>query len=289
MLPFDCGLHKERSALRSGRNSGLVRPHAIFATELFTLVCILFLALCGCSPAVHCTDTGGLKACPRVLFIGNSYTYVNDLPGTLAALARSGGHVVETGMAASGGWTLTQHSNSAQTLDQLGSAKWDYVVLQEQSEIPSMESSRNQEMYPAARWLVQKIRQNGAQPVFFLTWAHRDGWPENGLADYESMQLQTNQGYLAIANELSARVAPVGYAWLTAWLQDPGVGLWQADGSHPSVQGTYLAACVFYAVLFRQSPEGLRYTDGLPAKTARYLQSLAASTVLNAPGQWNLP
>ncbi|MGB8215438.1 MAG: DUF4886 domain-containing protein [Anaerolineales bacterium] len=249
--------------------------------------CFLLLCLCSCSPTPNCA--GSANACPRVLFIGNSYTYVNDLPGTFVALAKSGGHSVQTGMDATGGWTLANHLNSAQTLGLLQSSHWDFVVLQEQSQIPSVESLRSSEMYPAARALVQKIRQAGAQPIFFLTWAHRGGWPENNLPDYESMQLQINQGYMAIANELIAPVAPVGYAWLTAWLQNPEVNLWQADNSHPTEQGTYLAACVFYAVIFRQSPENLSYRGNLPSATAGYLQSLAANTVLHNPTQWNLP
>ncbi len=152
-----------------------------------------------------------------------------------------------------------------------------------------MEQIRLQEMDPPAGALVQKIRQTGAQPVFFLTWAHQDGWPENNLPDYESMQLQIDQGYMAIADQLFVPVAPVGYAWLTAWLQDPKLDLWQADGSHPTDQGTYLAACVFYAVLFRQSPENNSYQAHLPTTTARYLQRVAADTVLGNPSQWNLP
>lgn len=225
----------------------------------------------------------------RVLFIGNSYVFVNDLPGTFAALAKSGGHPVETGMAAEGGWTLYQHANSTQTLEQLNSSHWDYVVLQEQSQIPSVEQYRVQKMFPAARLLVQQIQQAGARPVFFLTWAHRDGWPEEGLSDYESMQLQINQGYMAIANESHSPVAPVGYAWLTAWLQNPQLSLWQLDGSHPSTAGTYLAACVFYAAIFIENPEGLAYRAHLPADTAKYLQTLAANTVLTDPSAWNLP
>jgi hypothetical protein len=152
-----------------------------------------------------------------------------------------------------------------------------------------MEQTRSQEMYPAARALVQKVRLAGAQPIFFLTWAHRDGWPENNLPDYESMQLQINQGYMTIANELITQVAPVGYAWLTAWLQDPELDLWQADGSHPTEQGTYLAACVFYAVIFRQTPENNSYRARLPAYIAHYLQTVASNIVLSDPTQWNLP
>jgi len=254
-----------------------------------SLACFFLLALFSCSARPDCTDPRSTTPCPRVFFIGNSYTFVNDLPATFAALAKAGGHPVQTGMAATGGWTLAQHLNSVDTLSALKSSKWDYVVLQEQSQIPAVEPDRSQVMYPAARALVQQIRQTGATPIFFLTWAHLDGYPEYKLPDYESMQLQINQGYMTIANQLIAPVAPVGYAWLTAWLQNPQLGLWEPDGSHPSEMGTYLAACVFYAVIFRQSPENNSYLGHLTAATARYLQSVAAATVLSNPSQWNLP
>ncbi|MGD0879219.1 MAG: DUF4886 domain-containing protein [Anaerolineales bacterium] len=227
--------------------------------------------------------------CLRVLFIGNSYTAVNDLPGMFATLSKAGGHSIQVGADAPGGFSLAQHLNSSDTLEALQSSKWDFVVLQEQSQIPAMEQTRSQEMFPAARALVQKVRQAGAQPIFFLTWAHRDGWPEDNLPDYEGMQLQINQGYMTIANELKTQVAPVGYAWLTVWLQDPKLDLWQADGSHPTEQGTYLAACVFYAVIFRQSPENNSYRAQLSASVAHYLQSVASNIVLSNPNNWNLP
>jgi hypothetical protein len=144
-------------------------------------------------------------------------------------------------------------------------------------------------MYPAARSLVQQIRGAGATPVFFITWAHRDGYPQFGMSDYESMQTQIGEGYLAIAEELGAPAAPVGYAWMTARMQDPPLDLWQADGSHPNKEGTYLAACVFYTVFFRESPDGLAYTAGITRETARQLQRIAGETVLNNPEEWNLP
>jgi hypothetical protein len=83
-------------------------------------------------------------------------------------------------------------------------------------------------------------------------------------------------------------MAPVGEAWLIAKRQHPELELWQGDGSHPSEQGSYLAACVFYAAIFRQSPEGLRYIAHLPKETAKVLQTTAADVVLNKPQQWNL-
>ena len=114
----------------------------------------------------------------RVLFIGNSYTSVNDLPHLFAGLAAAGGHRVEADGAVVGGWTLAKQAEAAETLRKLKASPWDFVILQEQSQIPSIEMSRNRVMDPAARKLVERIRGAGAVPVFFMTWAHRDGWSE---------------------------------------------------------------------------------------------------------------
>jgi len=81
----------------------------------------------------------------------------------------------------------------------------------------------------------------------------------------------------------------VGAAWETVVSAAPHPDLWQSDGSHPSVSGTYLAACVFYATIFRQSPVGLGYADGLPSGENRTLQSAAAATVLGDSAYWGLP
>ena len=255
----------------------------------FALAILLLAALpLGCSPAATgCTDAN--KACTRVLFIGNSYTYVNDLPSMLAALARSGGHQIETGMAAEGGLTLADHVGSTATQAKLASGHWDLVILQEQSQIPAIAQFRTDQMYPAARQLIRTIRLDGAKPMFYLTWAHRDGWPENGLPDYARMQAQIDQGYLTIGRELGVAVAPVGRAWATVVSQSSRPGLWQDDGSHPTTAGTYLAAAVFYAAIFDASPVGLSYDAGLPSDQAVSLRQVADDTVLKDLVQWGLP
>src|SRR6266545_6669802 len=176
------------------------------------ILCALVLTQVGCSAGAACQSQGDSADCTRVLFVGNSYTYVNDLPAMFATLATSGGHSVETGMLAEGGATLADHAASADTAAMLASARWGVVVLQEQSEIPSINLLRQGEMYPAARRLVRMIRDAGARPIFFLTWAHRDGWPAYGMADYSSMQSAIDDAYLAIAGTQNAGVAPVGYA-----------------------------------------------------------------------------
>jgi hypothetical protein len=236
------------------------------------------LGLLGLSGTRGCGLGVGASSCTRVLFIGNSYTFVNDLPGTFASLARSGGHRVEVGMVADGGWTFAQHVASSATSGAIGSKPWNFIVLQEQSQIPSVPALREAQMYPAARQLVTAIRAGGAQPVFFETWAHRDGWREEGIPDYAGMQAAIDDGYREIAQEQDAALAPVGAAWSAA-LGQGDLTLWQDDGSHPTVAGTYLAACVFYTVIFGRSPEGLSYRAGLSAGDAALLQSIAAGSV----------
>ena len=240
---------------------------------------VLMLATSGCAPEDKCHSLDNPGPVTRILFIGNSYTYVNDLPGMFTKLACSGGHQVETGMAAEGGWTLAQHAASSQTLDKVQFQKWDFIVLQEQSEIPAVQASRIQTMYPAVRQLVQRIRTAGAQPLLFMTWGHKDGDADFGLATYFEMQAQLSDGYMGIAQELNVPVVPVGSAWLKGVTQANPPDLWQSDGSHPTEQGTYLAACVFYATIFHQSPQGLAYFAGLNQNIAQTLQSLASQTV----------
>lgn len=238
------------------------------------LLFLLFLFCVGCAPSNG--DTA------QILFIGNSYTYVNNLPKMFASLSKSGGHRVEVGMEAEGGWTLEDHVESAKTMRAIESSEWDFVVVQEQSQIPASAIFRERRMYPAARTLVAKIRGVGAAPVLFLTPAHLDGWPEERL-DYAAMQFQINAGYWSLAQELNVLVAPAGIAWQNAHEQYPELALWQSDGSHPDKQGTYLTACVFYATIFRESPVGLSYRGGLSKGTAELLQTIASQTVLNTP------
>jgi len=103
------------------------------------------------------------------------------------------------------------------------------------------------------------------------------------------MQSQIDVGYLGIAQELAVPMVPVRYAWLLATGQNRQLNLWQEDGSHPTEEGTYLAACVFFAVIFRQSPEGLTHLAHLSKEIALYIQQIAANTVLDNSIEWNFP
>jgi lysophospholipase L1-like esterase len=213
--------------------------------------------------------------CVRVLFLGNSYTYVNDLPAVFRHLAKAGGRNVETGMVANGGETLAQHAASPESLAAIRSPTWRFVIIQEQSEIPAIASVRASEMVPAAETLVGDIRAAAATPVLLDTWAHRDGLPGTNLG-YAGMQAAIDEGYAELGGALGVLVVPAGPAWAATLRIDPSTVLWQADGSHPSPAGTYLVACVLYARLFDASPVGIPETAGLSSELARSLQAVAA-------------
>ena len=249
----------------------------------------VFLGLCylvvSCLSGCNYIQKFGLSK--KVLFIGNSYTTTALIPNVFKELAESGGYSVEVGMAADKGGDFVSYAFSPAIRDALQSSKWDFVILQEQTQIPSSPYIRASKMYPAARKLVQQIRSIGATPVFFQTSGNRNGWPEGGLPSYEGMQLEIIKGYSKIAGELNVPVAPVGHAWSVAMDNIPQLNLW-LDDRHPNGQGAYLAACVFYATLFRESPEGAKYKANLSRDLATELQGIAADSVLQNLHEWNL-
>lgn len=216
----------------------------------------------------------------RVLFIGNSFTHANDLPGLITRLgeASSKPTAIVCTMRAPGGETLDAHAKSPEVADLLRGQAWDWVVLQEQSRIPAYEGEpRTAFMYPAARKLDAMAKARGARVLFYETWGYKNGDPQHGASDtFDRMQQRLIEGYTAIARELSARVAPVGPAWARAHAARPDLALWGPDGMHPSPAGSYLAACVLYAMIEGHAPVGNSFHGGLSAPDARFLQQIAA-------------
>ena len=220
--------------------------------------------------------------CLRILFVGNSFTETNNLPDVFARLAKSGGHQVDAQMMAKGGWSLEQHAASVQSVSSIQSQQWDVVVLQEQSQIPSIHRGRAYSMYPAVKALTTIITEQKSSAMLMQTWAHQGGWPDQGMPDFESMQAEIDTGYQEISSIFRIPVVPVGDAWFTEWKRNPQVKLWQNDGIHPTEQGTYLAACVFYAALFHETPLGLHFIGNLSNEEAQELQSVAGMVVLGS-------
>jgi hypothetical protein len=183
----------------------------------------------------------------RVLFIGNSYTYFNDLPWLTQQLAESAKEtrIIETEMVVAGGATLKNHWKQGQALRLLKAKHWDYVVLQEQSTLPI---TNPQEMYKYASLFDAEIKRVNSQTVFYLTWAKQN--------QPETQQILTNS-YMNVAKELKAKVAPVGIVWQKIQEKNLKLNLYSSDQSHPSPIGSYVAACVFYTTFYGNSPVGL--------------------------------
>jgi Domain of unknown function (DUF4886) len=209
----------------------------------------------------------------RVLFLGNSFTYRNDLPGLVHALGGRRSSIYTVSFTA-GGWRLSGFVHDSELDRLLHKAHWDVVVLQEQSQIPSFSRDyRAREFDPYVQALAEKIEAVGARPLLFETWGYRTGDRRNLPGDtFVQMQARLAWGYADAAKIVGARVAPVGVAWLAALSDRPQLDLWAGDGKHPSRLGSYLAACVFYATLTNRSPVGNRFTDGIDESDARFLQ-----------------
>jgi len=223
----------------------------------------------------------------KILFIGTSYTYVNDLPNLFKQLSQSAGKNVITDMSAPGGYTLDQHYTTQTTLDKINSQSWNYVVLQEQSQYPTIEYYRIHFTNIYAVRLDSVIKANSSQTMFYMTWGRKYGGQQcignycsPVFTDYFHMQDSLASAYTEISSQLGAALAPVGLAWRRARQLDSTIALWDADLSHPTLKGSYLAACVFYAKIFQNSPVGLSYTSGLPVNEALWLQQVAAEVAL---------
>jgi len=226
----------------------------------------------------------------KVLFLGNSYVYVNDLPNVLSNLAKSGGYELITDHITRGGAKLQEFLFNGDELNsalnnKLKENQWDYVVLQEQSQVPAIPHKCQNEMYPSIRLLNDRIKSCNAETILFMTWGRKFGDADNGFENFETMQQALKEGYAKIGNEISSLIAPVGLAWLKAKLKKVDIELWDEDCSHPSSMGTYLTACVFYSLLYKQSPVGLSYTAGLSKDVARTLQESAFETIQESWGE----
>ncbi|MFM9059909.1 MAG: DUF4886 domain-containing protein [Planctomycetaceae bacterium] len=236
------------------------------------LVIVVVLAL-----SVASSAAAGPDEPLHVLFVGNSYTFANDLPGLLAKLSVAGGRrPIVAALEAPGGCTFEKHVREGRAERLIASRAWDYVVLQEQSMLPVVAPKRMLEWGPR---LDAAVHERGARTLLFQTWA-RAGQPDMQpplVAAYDDLAEACNR---ARAADGRVTVVPVGEAWQRALATDPPPTLHKDDGSHPTLAGTYIAACTFYAVIYNASPVGLPGdAGGLDDAMARRLQQAAWAAV----------
>ena len=232
-----------------------------------------------------------------VLFIGNSYTYYNDLPEMISSIANDFGDSINHAQSTPGGTSLYAHSQNQATINKINQQNWDYVVLQDQSQRPSLSPSYvAANVYPYASQLVSLIDSNYicSEPVFYMTWGRKYGDQTNcstypPVCTFLGMQERLRQSYLYMGVNNEAAVSPVGISFKNSIALDSTIDLYTTDYSHPSIYGSYLAACTFYSTIFKKSSVGCSYKpSAISQSEALFLQQVASSTVLDSMSMWNI-
>lgn len=232
-----------------------------------------------------------------VLFIGNSYTASNGtIPALLRDIALSLGDEIEVDSHTLGGYTFELHSTNQTTLAKIASQNWDFVVLQEQSQRPAFPPAQvEEEVFPYAKVLCDSIYSNQActKPIFFLTWGHKNGDVNNcvhypPICTYEGQQWRLRESYVQMAEDNNGWVAPCGMAFKYIRDNNPDIELYTPDNSHPSLFGSYLAACTFYSTIFHKSPIGASFPEGINESEANILQNAAWLVVTDSLDVWRI-
>jgi hypothetical protein len=182
----------------------------------------------------------------RVLFVGNSLTYSNNLPGILQALADSaGGDKLAVATVVGADIALVDHWKDGTALREIARGGWELVVLQQGPS--STEVNRDSLRMFTARFAAE-IAKIGGRPALYSVWptiGRRQDFP------------RAIESYTLAAADVNGLLLPVASAWLAAWEREAGLQLYAPDGLHPTVNGSYLAALVMYARILNRSPVGL--------------------------------
>jgi len=226
-------------------------------------------------------SSGGVEPDPdasiRILFIGNSLTYTNDLPAMVKALSDSAGlPATQVAMVAYPNFALEDHWNSGDARGVLAKGGWTHVVMQQGPS--ALEESR----VSLLQWtgtLAAEIRAKGGKPGMYMV------WPSTARSfDFD----RVSESYRLAAESVDGLLFPAGDAWRAAWKRNSGLALYGGDGFHPSSLGTYLAALTIVAVIHERSPVGLARTIrvgnatlSIPEATATVLQEAAAESLGN--------
>lgn len=228
----------------------------------------------------------------RALFIGNSYMGVNNLPSMVSDLSSSLGDVLLFDSNTPGGQTFQNHAANPINYQKMAEQPWDYIILQGQSQEPSFPYGQvNTQTLPYAVQLADSAKaiQPCSQVNYFMTWGRQNGDPQwDSINTFDKMNGRLRDAYLRIADSANAAVSPVAVAWKYVRDNYPVINLYQQDGSHPSLTGSYLAACVFYSALYHKPSTGSAYNPGIDHADALLIQQIASTIVLDSLPTWML-
>ena len=224
----------------------------------------------------------------RVLFIGNSFTYYNDMNkpnGNFYSIAKNAGYNVIVDSVYKGAYALRQFLDEKDTYGKqvrakLGANKYDIVIIQEQSYLPISDPG---DFYDSCREFKKLIEANGAEMWLYETWGYKTG--HSALAAYgrstADMEMKLRAAYAAIGDELGVPVMYAGAAFSKVFAEDPKIELYHTDSKHPGVNGSYLIAWTIFGSTFGVDPASLTYNGILNAGYAATLRAAASEIVRN--------
>lgn len=231
----------------------------------------------------------------KILWIGNSFTFVNDVPSMVQEIASSQKMNMSCSRILKSGETLKGHLSNPALSEALMKGGWDYVIVQEQSSITAVSTSSVQKnVYPYAH-TIDSLAVTGSpktKVIFYMTWGHKNGNIRNVEKyplddDYVGMQERVKTSYIEMAHNNNAWCAPVGMAWQIVRNEKPNLRLYKQDCYHPSIAGSYLSANVIFTTIYQRRYQS-DFDAGLEASVAEYLQRIAQNTVLNNKSLLNI-
>lgn len=222
----------------------------------------------------------------RVLLVGNSYTMHHSLHSMLQRLAAQveGGPRMSVDAVAHGGYSLSNHLRTGQALARIRAGHYTHVVLQGHS---MSAVDHPDKLIADAKRFKQAIDAAAGQTVFYATWARS---PEvrlyrthKSVRSFAQMSMLVSSTYFELSSLLRAGLAPVGSAFERALVEHPRLTLWGSDGSHPSVAGSYMAACVLYGAITGLDPSLTRYVpNSMKPEDAELVRGVAARSLAAA-------
>lgn len=228
----------------------------------------------------------------RILFIGNSYTYRNDMPDIFEHIAISKGKQVYVHATTKGKATLFVQANRDEVFRSIRDHQWDYVIIQGASRdfIQPFRTIQDTTL-PAMDKIIRAVRRNKptTKILLYMTWGYKNGYvPLDNTNTYDKMTQTVRDQYIQTGFFYNFGIVPVGVAFQDARRKKAGINLYVKDGAHPSLKGSYLAACCFYAAIFNESAIGSDYYSKLGPKICYFLQSVGSKNVLYQRKKYNL-
>jgi len=226
-----------------------------------------------------------------ILFIGNSFTHMNDMPSIFSKLAVAKGKTVHVEKNTQAGASFHVHTSRLDMFEKIKSRKWDYIVLQAFSrEFCHPKEYIDTASIPYFSQILDTIKTNHSctNLLLYNTWAYKNGFAEREeINTFEKMQDSIICGYRYVAEKFSIPIVPVGMVWKYVRETNPNLNLYVEDEAHPNKLGSYLSACTFFASIFDESPEGA-LTSTITTENALIIQKAAASIVLPNYKLYNL-